>query len=927
MKNERGFTLMEMVISLGVIAIIGSLLVSSIVTINANTKTADLMSFLDGVTSEAREVFASNPDKVINNNFDSTDPSFFPYIDMAYQVKNANEVLYTQSYTENLHQTTIGNSDEQYKIEISLLGSDQSAAPGFSFKTKKIKMKAKVSEKVNGIFKPEPIYSKEYTFDNVIVSQFPTVGEAKKVTFQGNGGCIVQNTNQTACLGFTKEKDYFKGDSIYSPGVDGSPIYAAYLKNSLFIGWSLGSNDRNLLGNNYKVMNDMAVYAQYLSTNQYRLEFQISGDERFNVEGITGDAATKPYFVEKTSTAKPTISGMEPNISRFFVKNAVRKNGYRFDYWEDANGKKVDPSTVMDQQYMILYPHFTPLDSGDQEMLSLNLNLDLNNISAGKSNNVDRLFALYPFTKMEYSLKYNTSDDSFDITQKEIMNKDYQTLTGISKGSVMSTKTFNTKQDANFYLTLGGKKYTSFTEYVKASLDDPSHSFSIADVRLHVSMPTFSLGDYYTSPTAKDVLRANTGNTLDKNSATSLFSNPTASAVFSYANNQPLDAASLTAIDNKISDLTNNTGTFYNTGAVSFASSAATSYDSYKKKGKPTTTYIYDDHIKQYNIYITIPLSNLGKMLNKNKSDLAKKGGVHVSNVKAYYDDQFDAYKSIHIRYDLKFGDGSYAVDNPNGSPTVDINTGIPLIEDQYQKDPDGNELYTYNKISTINFTIDNWNGYNGSFDGLGKSEMSDFTLDSSDVQYVYIRANGTVADEDIAYKPGGAFGNTGWFPYAALSGGYQNNYGWMYNDPNFDKIKDIESKAWSMNRADQYNTRALQNQWDTSNTALGGYWDLKARPCGYAYWWNPFPSSTNGTWMTWQGPRQIPVACLINNKSGIPNNPGNGSNFSKQLSSNGNVSFKIPVVTPGVDVNVISFSKPGSTHNYLPSFIKNVPY
>lgn len=912
MKNERGFTLMEMVIALGVIAIIGSLLVSSVVTINSNTKTADLTAFLDGVTNQAREVFAANADKVITNSFSSTDASLYPYTSMAYQALSENEIHYTQSYTDNLHTTTINDVNEKYRMVIAFHGTDVSDIPsGFSFKTKTFEMEANVYENIEGNLTKEPLYTKVYTFDNITTSAYPTVGEVKKVTFQGNGGCIVERKEDTSCLGTSKQKDYFKGDSLYSAGVDRTPAYAGYKQNNLFIGWSLGAGDRNLLGNDFKVMNDTSVYAQYLEANQYRLEFQISGDERFNVAGISGDAATKPYYVEKASVNKPVISNMETNISRFFVDNAVRKNGYKFDYWEDASGNKVTPNTVMNQQYMILYPHFTPLDDGNQEMLSLNLTLDLNNVVASNDGGVSRLFALYPFTKMEYSIKYDKTTDSFTLAQKEMLNKDLNSLSNLSKGFVMSDKSFNSKNNvSNLYLTgANGTKFSTFSEYVQNSLSDPNHTFSIADVRLQVKMPSFSLGDYYDASSAKDSLRAvGSGITLDKKSASSLFNNPETGAEFTFLNNIPMEPNSLDAINDKIAALTHDVGSFYNTGTISFSSSTSTSYDSYTIPGKvtpPTKKSIVDKHIAKYDYYITIPLSIL--------DDKKSKIGVNVGEVYQWINSMGDICISYELRYNDKNKTSVIDLSTGKEHRITTINTGIPYKSitwqnGDYAKDPNGNYIYQYAKLRSINFTIDGLRPNNGSNKMFARLE--DLHITQSEANVGTSPYNGNYEASNPIW---GGYGSDAWWTLDAVYGGYQHKYSYLFENPSLWNPIDKPTVVRKANRAGN-NDYARPGEW--SDALYSGF--ERYNPCG------------NGT-MAWVRPDKMWPACVV------PYGDSNTPSDNKKLFADRHIetgpethTFKYDVTVPGKqepDVNVISFSKPNAKQNYLPPFIASIPF
>lgn len=703
-KGERGFTLIEMTVSLGVIAIIGTLLLSGVISANTNTETADLIVFMDNVTKESREVFESNPNDILQGNVVTSDSNRYPYNEMVYQSTDEDNISYTKSYTKSLNSAIPGSAEENYQLIVSFTGTDNPLPEGFSFKTKSYSMEAKVFEKIDGTMSREAIYTKNYTFDNITVKEFPTVGEIKKVTFQGNGGCVVNSETRTDCIGSSIQREYFKGDSIYATSIDGLMIPAGYQGNKKFIGWSQAANDRNLLQNDYKIEEDTSVYAQYLSADTYRLEFRISGAERFNVDGITGEAVTKPYFIEKKPASTPVyIKDMEHDITRFFVNNAVRKNGYNFLYWEDIDGNPVNVNTELDDNYMILYPHFEALDDADQEIISLNLTLDLNGITAGEDNGTERLFARYPFTKMEYELQYDDMNDAFIVIQKEFFNGDYGSLTEISKGTLLSEKRFTTSSD-NLKFTYANSSYSTLTEYIQAVREDSSHSFSVSDIRLKIKMPTFNLKDYYTGNYSKDDLRSG-GVTLNANQAELLFGNPeTSEFVFKGKEGDQLpviDTVSLTKLADKISDMTDNNGDFSNTGSIFYDNSGDVSYGSYDIEkvipGKEQS--IMDKRFRQVHYHYVVPTSNV-----------LYSGGasMRVSDVETYVKDN-----TIWLKLSLKFNNGNWAVYSKE--PT-EFSTGIPY--ETNQKDSQGNDLKDprtgrvlkqYTRIKQLNISVDGW--------------------------------------------------------------------------------------------------------------------------------------------------------------------------------------------------------------------------
>lgn len=740
MKTDKGFTLIEMVIALGVIALIGTLLIQSVATTSANTKTADLIVFLDQTTKQAREKFEAYPNEVLNNHMSLSDSEFYPYNDMAYQMVSANELHYRASFTKNLKRTTMGSSDEIYLMDINFTGIDKSTPAGFSFRVKSFQMKTTVYEKIGGVMNEEPIYTKEFTFDNVMIQEFPTIQETRKVIFHGNGGCIVASLDAPTCISTSVEKEYYKGDSIYGTTLDGSRTPFGYQEHATFIGWSLSNSDRNLITNSFRVEEDTTVYAQYLAENQYRLEFSINGSERFNVDGITGEDAIKPYYVENGFSHSPVLVKDMDNVERFFTNNAVRKNGYQFLYWEDKDGNEVTLESIIDEPHMILYPHFEQLEDGDQEVLSANLVLDLTNVSAGNNmyDNSNRLFSVYPFTKMEYNLEYDAATDAFTITQNEIFSGDYGSWTGMRDGDVMSSKTFRMGSDAEFYFSSGGEKYHTLTEYINAIKDHADHSFSIGDIRLKVKMPTFDLGSYYATDSLHDELKSANSITLSETQATTLLQEDhDAQFTFIKKNNQILPIAnddSILALNNKIADLTGNKGSFTNVGSVRFESTGNVSYDTYQIMTTiPGEKYdITDDHIVEIAYKLIIPGSTI----------YGRASNFVVGNIET-----FVQYNEIYIKVDIKFANGNWATSN--GGPIV-YSTGIPFVRDQGKNGPDGKPLKQYQRITDIGIGSDIYTSTDGI--SLGNTEVK------------------TRMDYTVNGKPS-------WYPPEAFEGIYDGKY------------------------------------------------------------------------------------------------------------------------------------------------------
>lgn len=700
-KSDKGFTLLEMVISIGIVAVIGTVIVSSVLTANANTEKANVIEFMDHITTQAKENFKAHPEAVLSNA--SVDP-IFPYAGMVYTMLSENDIKYEAEYTAGLQRVTSGVLDDsKYRMEIQFKGTDKTATAGFAFKIKTYKMKVLVKEKKNGVELDEPIYDKEYTFDKVTLGNFidstpvdPDVTHI--VTFENEGGKITDPLTSNV-INSAYQKNYSHNQPF------GLPSTVPYLTKDdhLFIGWKADQTSKQLIQPSYLIQNAQTVYPYLLENSdtakEYRVEFYVTPNQRFQIEGITGDEVSKPYVIQKTfpvTKGVVKIVDFGEAVNKFFAEGAVRENGKEFKYWVNAEGERVNEQSVLTNQNTVLYPYFEDL-KGDMEEISLDFKLDLTTVDAG-NNQVNtketRKYAIFPFTKMEYELQYDKNSDSFTLIQTEIYNGEDQT--SVKKGDVLSTKEFKTGKSNSFYFVHDGKRYDTISSYISNTLLDSSHRFDITSINLEVNAPEFELGDYY-KLTFADTLKMKAGSadvSLDEASAKELFQS-NQKPIFTYKasdeGTHPLfSAEDVQELNERIYEISDGKGSsIINSGNVNFTQNGKATYTT-----RTVETLIPGGTVekkvelrREYGIKVYLPVDVLN-FTGSSSSTTTLDARVYVKN------------NQIMIDFNLKYPNGKSAL-NPS---TLTLNTSIP-----YKVNTDDGPIY--NHIDILNFSPDA-NGY-----------------------------------------------------------------------------------------------------------------------------------------------------------------------------------------------------------------------
>ena len=699
-KSDKGFTLLEMVISIGIVAVIGTVIVSSVLTANANTEKANVIEFMDHITTQAKENFKAHPEAVLSNA--SADP-IFPYAGMVYTMYSENDIRYEAEYTAGLQRVTSGVTDSKYRMEIQFRGTDKSTTAGFAFKIKTYKMKVLVKEKKNGVELNEPIYDKEYTFDKVTLGDFidstpvnPDVTHI--VTFENDGGKITDPLTSNV-INNAYQKNYSHNQPF------GLPSTVPYLTKDdyLFIGWKADQTSKQLIQPSYLIQNAQTVYPYLLENSdtakEYRVEFYVTPNQRFQIEGITDDEVSKPYVIQKSfpvTKGVVKIADFGEVASKFFSEGAVRENGKEFKYWVNAAGERVSEQSVLNNQNTVLYPYFEDL-KGDMEEISLDFKLDLTTVDAG-NNQVNaketRKYAIFPFTKMEYELQYDKNSDSFTLIQTEIYNGEDQT--GIKKGDVLSKKEFKTGKSNSFYFVHGGKRYDDISSYIYHTLLDSNHRFDITSINVEVNAPEFDLGDYY-KLTFTDTLKMKAGDAdvpLDETSAKKLLQS-NQKPIFTYKESDegthPLfNEDDVKELNERIYEISDGKGSsIINSGNVNYAQNGKATYTT-----RTVETLIPGGTVekkvelrREYGIKVYLPVA----LLNFTGSSTS----TTTLDAKVY-----EKNNQIMIDFNLKYPNGNSAL-NPS---TLTLNTKIPYK----QNTVDGT---IYNHIDILNFSPDA-NGY-----------------------------------------------------------------------------------------------------------------------------------------------------------------------------------------------------------------------
>lgn len=722
---------MELVVSIGIISMISSIVLSSVIGANTNSTTANIISHMDNITTQAKEVFQLYPDDVLNG---STRED--PYVTMSNiglaKDTNGNEIAgsteYITHYNEGLSILRIDDPAVQYKLVVTFLPKTVDNVKGFSHSTVKYEMEANVYAKETAPstnFKKESLYTKVFEFDRITTNAFESIPKRTlTVSFDPNGGTIYLNGAKQSSGKY--EQKYYTGEAIYG----GGRFITSKKDKNKFIGWSTSNtlpNSRILINpDTYKVKNSETLYAQYLkndTTVEYRLQLNLGPDESWNVSNssISNDSI---FFEKEVSASNPAplVKNMGNDVDEFFKSNAVKKRGYKFLHWRDSNGKEVDTNTQLKEQYMQLYPVFKKLDNDRTELISVNLTLDLTNEVAGTSSvdsSKSRLYAVYPFTKMEYEIKYVKDSDSFDVIQVEKIdnagNKYGSLPGGLKDGDVLSTKTYNTNVNTNVYVDDGTNKHKTLGSYIASKKTDPNDPFIIDAIDLRVNAPKFDISSFY-SNADRDNLSFGSGSVLDSEQTRKLFvQTEDKKPTFTYKSSKPIqqtkniqDLKERIAILSKLPVMDDM---FDNSGRVFYQSSGDASFTT-RNVSHTTTQEVGENrnvYLRGYTANYTLPFNSVYTDQNFNAYFMNLTPDVMKAEDGEYYLTLRIKDQGITWRSPSSKGSMFNSGDSDNDAI---IQTGIPLYggnhkADKAHEDPEDSGNYydyeVYNYIHSVN--------------------------------------------------------------------------------------------------------------------------------------------------------------------------------------------------------------------------------
>ena len=287
-KSEKAFTLVEMSVVLSVVALIGSLLVGGVVTVNNNRVSADVLEFFDKEIEEANENFKLEPQKVLKQAIDRPEP----YLSMSYSTlgNQTPGFQYTGYYAEDLTPqsgSTTGLAKYQlivrFEQEFETAASKANEVEGFSRNILSFHMKAMVVELVGEGTDQKydydnPMLERVYRGISVDVDEVD-LNKEKDITVtykikNEDQNAVISNLSTGTNAENTLEVKFAKGDHFYS-----QKVTAASENGKAFVGWAENPTSRDIIPAGQKITGAMTVYAVY---SEYRLVFHLGEGKKLS---------------------------------------------------------------------------------------------------------------------------------------------------------------------------------------------------------------------------------------------------------------------------------------------------------------------------------------------------------------------------------------------------------------------------------------------------------------------------------------------------------------------------------------------------------------------------------------------------------------------------------------------------------------------
>lgn len=453
LRGNSGFTLMELVITAGIIGLIGTVLVQGIMSAKSSTEVTDVQEYMDVITTEAVEAFKAEPTELVNFVLTSGVPQNslpHPYDTMRVEPVNPAErtegVKFVNYYNEYLMDFNSNRTDPQvkYAVEMRLIpDAPSNANPAFKFTVSKWKLNVKVlTKKSDSSNTYDEMYTKDFEFDNIAVknqstnpgSTFPPGTVTSIAKFYPNKGTFTEADISGMGSGVVApdggmEIEIANATSIlsYAPPVTGTDGYAKKV-----LGWTTVKDDRSTMVKEQDLVDvnqPNVYYAYFLEENVYEIRFELSKSKQAfnsNLSGIINDGThTSSYRVKDEDLDKPIeslnlkigdiLSADGNNVEKkkaLFNNDAVKEPGKKFKAWiykENVSYTYDKKFTITDSHQLVLQPEMEISRDPVKTINSIDVTLDISNRSD--------LPDLYGFHDVQYSLEYNEGKDSFDILQ------------------------------------------------------------------------------------------------------------------------------------------------------------------------------------------------------------------------------------------------------------------------------------------------------------------------------------------------------------------------------------------------------------------------------------------------------------------------------------------------------------------------------
>lgn len=671
-RNERGFTLLEVVVAVMIIGVVGTLVLQTVVKANTSMEISNVQTFMDNLTQSAREAYKSDPENVLFKDY----TNIYPFAGMSRTTgtttvdattgQTVYTKIFTQEYSSNLSALTTENDpNAMYKVEytfVPMVKKGSIAAPGFQYKAAEYEMKSilSIKNKAGNTWNQEPLYDKSYSFDNISVINHAQSGiKYATVKLDPVDGTIDP-------IGAPSEFDVIIGDSIGS-----SLTQVAKKPGHVFKGWS---KDRNSPGISAEVIKsseiitgDTTLYAKYLATDEYVVTYQLDANQTFNVPDINPSLKSVDMGL-KTTNPSPKIKDAKTadnkvDGSKMFANNTVSQSGKSFDGWADVNGNIYRENDTINPKYTVLKPIM--IDT-KEESIDLNVELDItgdNVVAKNTKTGIATRHILYPYTNASYEFY-------FDKGKPRVIGRNFQkdssqsginaiggpsALHPINKGVPEVIYDSSTDGGTVVFKDKNGKSYNTFEEFYKNSPEireakaKNANQLVINKTTLTVKYKGINIESYTSYTGEKDEIKNRSGG--------SAISNDGLNSVFP-SNEKPIGSGNFTTESmKKVSDaILEMDRAIKNVNVMNTVEVRFTAGD--PLIAKPYTVGASGEKAKAYTMNLTLPTDYLKtgwvSGTNYNQQIKARVAGIRIA--------KRDGVDWIQINIQANYGNGEQAI-------------------------------------------------------------------------------------------------------------------------------------------------------------------------------------------------------------------------------------------------------------------------